>query len=154
MCPHGIYCVLSFPLAGGAKATLQTVHLSSSLSKQCARAARCTVLIPYTRSFPLRDEATQISGVRPHEDYTSMASNRSILPFVPGPTCRGSEPLYMPPLNYKSGGMQREIQRRQSSRLTHSSSFHNNPTHSGVGYYAPAARTTLNPHVFMCLIIA
>jgi hypothetical protein len=29
------------------------------------------------------------------------------------------------------------------------SSFHSNPTHSGVGYYAPAARTTLNPHVFL-----
>jgi hypothetical protein len=38
---------------------------------------------------------------------------------------------------------------------THSdSSFHNNPTHSGVGYYAPAAQTTLNPRVFMCLVIA
>jgi hypothetical protein len=34
------------------------------------------------------------------------------------------------------------------------SNFHSNPTHSGVGYYAPAARTTLNPRVFMCLIIA
>jgi hypothetical protein len=42
------------------------------------------------------------------EDYTGMASNSSILPFVPGPTCRGSEPLYMPPLNYKRGGMRRE----------------------------------------------
>jgi hypothetical protein len=34
------------------------------------------------------------------------------------------------------------------------SSFHNNPTHSGVGYYAPATRTTLNPRVFMCSVIA
>jgi hypothetical protein len=108
MCPYGIYCVMSIPVAGGARATLQTVHLSSLLSKQCARAARCTVLIPYMRSFPLRDEATQISVVRAHGDYTGMASSRSILPFVPGPTCRGSEPLYMPPLNYKRGGMQRE----------------------------------------------
>jgi hypothetical protein len=151
MCPHSIYCVLSFPLVGGARATLQTVHLSSPLLKQCACAARCAVLIPYTISFPLRDEATQISGVRPHEDYTDMASNRSILPFVPEPTCRGSELLYMPPLNYKRGGMQRE--RLKSFRLTHSTSFLNNPTHSGVGYYAPAARTTLNPRVFMCLMI-
>ena len=29
------------------------------------------------------------------------------------------------------------------------SSFHSNPTHSGVGYYAPVARTTLNPCVFL-----
>jgi hypothetical protein len=44
--------------------------------------------------------------------------------------------------------------RLKSFRLTHSTSFLNNPTHSGVGYYAPAAQTTLNPHVFMCLMIA
>jgi hypothetical protein len=104
MCPHDIYCVLSFPLAGGARATLQTAHLSNPLWKQCARGTRCTVLIPYTRSFPLHDE---ISGVRAHEDYTGMASRSSILPFVSEPMCRGSEPLYMPPLNYKRGGIQR-----------------------------------------------
>jgi hypothetical protein len=71
-------------------------HVQSVVETVCP-CSRCAVLIPYTRSFPLCDEATQISGVRPHEDYTSMASNRSILPFVPGPSCRGSEPLYMPP---------------------------------------------------------
>jgi hypothetical protein len=51
--PQGIYCILFIPLVGGARATLQTAHLSSPLSKQCARAARCTVLIPYMKSFPL-----------------------------------------------------------------------------------------------------
>jgi hypothetical protein len=34
------------------------------------------------------------------------------------------------------------------------SSFHSNPSYSGVGYYAPADRTTLNPRVFMCSVIA
>jgi hypothetical protein len=69
MCPLSIYCVLSTPLVGGARATLQTVHLSSPLSKQCVRAARCTVLIiTYTISFPLHAEVTQISGVRAQED--------------------------------------------------------------------------------------
>jgi hypothetical protein len=72
MYTHNIYCVLSTPLAGGARATLQMAHLSSLLSKQCARALRCTVLIvPYTRSFPLRVEDTQISGVRAQEDCPS-----------------------------------------------------------------------------------
>jgi hypothetical protein len=70
--------------------------------------------------------------------------------YVTGPTCRGSVSLYVPPLSYK----------REGTRHTHTnsdsehSSFHSNPTHSGVGYYAPAARTTLNPHVFMCSVIA
>jgi hypothetical protein len=70
--PLSIYCVLSTPLAGGAGATLQTAHLSSPLSKQCVRVVRCIVLIiPYTRSFPLRAEDTQISGVRAQEDCPS-----------------------------------------------------------------------------------
>jgi hypothetical protein len=71
MCPHDIYCVLSTPLAGGARTTLQTAHLSSPLPKQCARVARCTVLIPYTRSFPLHAEDMQILGVRAKKDRSS-----------------------------------------------------------------------------------
>jgi hypothetical protein len=31
--------------------------------------------------------------------------------------------------------------------------FKLNISHSGVGYYAPAARTTLNPCVFLCSFI-
>jgi hypothetical protein len=53
--------------------------------------------------------------------------------------------LCMPPFNYKRGGM-----RRYNTSPLRLSSFHSNPTYSGVGYYAPAARTTLNPHVFLC----
>jgi hypothetical protein len=156
MCPHSIYCVLSIPLVGGARATLQTAHLSSPLSKQCARAARCTVLIPYTRSFPLHTEATQISGVRANGDYTSMANSSSILPFVPRPMCQGSEPLYMSPLNYKRGGMQRYNTARKETHLDPAQAhkfiqaLKLNTSHSGVGYYAPVARTTLHPCVFLC----
>jgi hypothetical protein len=69
--PHDIYYVLSIPLAGDIRATLQTAHLSSPLPKQCARAARCAVLIPYTRSFPLHTEEIQILGVRAQEDRSS-----------------------------------------------------------------------------------
>jgi hypothetical protein len=75
----------------------------------------CTVHCthPLYEKLPLRTETTQISGVRVHGDYTGMASKSSILPFVPRPTCWGSEPLYMPPLNYKRGGMRREHSRTQ-----------------------------------------
>jgi hypothetical protein len=45
--------------------------------------------------------------------------------FAPGPTCRGSASLYVPPLSYK----------REGTR---------------VGYYTPVAQTTLNPCVFLC----
>jgi hypothetical protein len=43
--------------------------------------------------------------------------------FAPGPTCWGSTPLYVPPLSYKRGGMQRykgESQTQTQLRLTHS----------------------------------
>ena len=42
---------------------------------------------------------------------------------------------------------------RPSSRQTLSSSYKlpSNTSHSGVGYYAPAARTTLNPRVIPCV---
>jgi hypothetical protein len=66
--PHDIYCVLSIPLVDGARATLQTVHLSSPLLKQYARAARCIVLIPCARSFPCTPRLYKISGVRAQED--------------------------------------------------------------------------------------
>jgi hypothetical protein len=49
------------------------------------------------------------------------------------------------PFSYKRGGMRR-YRPRHNSRQTLSSSYKlpNNTSHSGVGYYAPAAQTTLN----------
>jgi hypothetical protein len=86
--------------------------------------------------------------------------------FAPGPTCRGSASLYVPPLSYKREGTQRykgcslRLKFSQanldlgSHTLTQTHKFIQalklNTTHSGVGYYASAARTTLNPCVFLC----
>jgi hypothetical protein len=69
----------------------------------------------------------------------------------------GLSTLVHAPLSYKRGGMQRYKGgwlRLDLDRDPQRSSFHSNPTHNGVGYYAPAVRTTLNPRVFMCLVIA
>jgi hypothetical protein len=49
--------------------------------------------------------------------------------------------LILAPFSYKRGGMQRY---KEDTLLDHNSdsqlsSFNNNPKHSGVGYYAPAA---------------
>jgi hypothetical protein len=75
--------------------------------------------------------------------------------YVSGPTCRGSESLVHVPLSYKRGGMQRYKGRTFGPNLdSQFSSFHSNPTYSGVGCYAPATRTTLNSRVFMCLMFA
>jgi hypothetical protein len=71
--------------------------------------------------------------------------------FAPGPTCRGSVSLYVPPLSYKREGTRRykthSLRCSQAHRFTQTLIQY---THIGVGYYAPAAWTTLNPCVFLC----
>jgi hypothetical protein len=60
------------------------------------------------------------------------------LRFAPGPTCRGSVSLYVPPLSYKREGTRRY--KADSDSQTHK--FIQTLvqyTDSGVGYYAPAA---------------
>jgi hypothetical protein len=82
---------------------------------------------------------------------TSVGSKHYIL-YVPGPTCRGPVPLCMSPFSYKRGDMRRYTHTsnlRSHLRLTSSYKLTSNTSHSGVGYYAPAARTTLNPCVFL-----
>jgi hypothetical protein len=104
MCPLSIYCILSTPLAGGARATLQTAHLSSPLSKQYARAVRCTVLIvPYTRSFPCTPmlHRSRVSGRKKIAPAANISSSKYYISYVTGPTCRGSVFLYIPPLAIK-----------------------------------------------------
>jgi hypothetical protein len=101
----------------------------------------------------------QISDVRRKKvaPAANISSSKYYICYVPGPTCRGSVPLYMPPLAIKGEAcnVTEEVSLRQNLDTDYErSSFHSNPTHSGVGYYAPVARTTLNPCVFMCLVIA
>jgi hypothetical protein len=63
--------------------------------------------------------------------------------------------LVRAPLSYKRGGTQRyRLKLTQTDLDSHTHKFIQAPklntTHSGVGYYAPAAQTTLNPCVFLC----
>jgi hypothetical protein len=69
----------------------------------------------------------------------------------------GLSTLVRAPLSYKRGGMQR-FKGRSTGTRTHldPAQAHKfiqalklNTSHGGVGYYAPAARTTLNPCVFL-----
>jgi hypothetical protein len=152
MCPHNICCVLSIPLAGGARATLQTAHLSSPLPKQCARAAWCTVLIPYARSFHCtpRLRGSRVSG---HKKIALAEGISSYIRYVTVPTCRGPVLLYMPPSSIKGEACNVTTQAESlDSDPSHPRQLKlsSNTTHSGVGYYAPAAQTTLNSCVFLC----
>jgi hypothetical protein len=133
-CP--VHCRNSAPVLHGALC-------SSSLIRE---ASPCTPRLHRSR----------VSGHKKIAPAANISSSKYYFRYVPGPTCRGSVPLYMPPFSYKRGGIQRYntgsiFRPNLDSQF---SSFHNNPTHSGVGCYAPAARTTLNPRVFMCLMFA
>jgi hypothetical protein len=71
-----------------------------SIVKQCARAARRTVsIISYTRSFPCTPilRRSRMSGCKKIARATNISSYKYYTRYVPGPTCRGSVPLYMPP---------------------------------------------------------
>jgi hypothetical protein len=75
-----------------------------SIVKQYARATWRTVLIiPYARSFPCTPmlHRSQTSGRRKVAPAANISSSKYYICYVPGPTCRGSEPLYMSPLAIK-----------------------------------------------------
>jgi hypothetical protein len=123
--------------------------------KQCARAVQRTMLtIPYTRSFPFtpRIRRSRMSGHKKIALAANICSSKCYIHYVPGPICRGSVPLCMPPFSYKRRGMRRYkgSNLRLTQTLTSSYKLSSNTSHSGVGCYAPAARTTLNPCVFLC----
>jgi hypothetical protein len=139
-----------------------------SVGEQCARAERRTVLIiPSTRSFPCtpRIRRSRTSGHKKIAPAANICGSKCYIHYVPGPTCRGPVPLCMPPFSYKRGDMRHfntgsymliQADRSTSSsfrpnlRLTSSYELTSNTSLSGVGCYAPAARTTLNPCVFLC----
>jgi hypothetical protein len=128
-----------------------------SVGRQYAHAAACAVLI-MTRVYQgscggiSTLYATDIMALGVHPDVTGISC---FLPFVPGSTCRGSVSLYVPPLSYKREGTRRyKADPTYALTLTQTHKFIQalklNTSHNGVGYYAPAARTTLNPCVFLC----
>jgi hypothetical protein len=127
-----------------------------SVGEQCARAERRAVLIiPSTRSFPCtpRIRRSQASGHKKIAPAANICGSKRYILYVPGPTCQGPVPLCMPPFSYKKGGMRRYTQAqsfRPNLSLISSYKLSSNTSHSGVGCYAPATRTTLNPCVFLC----
>jgi hypothetical protein len=98
----------------------------------------------------------QISGYKEIALAARISCSKYYIRYVPRPACQGSTPLYVPPFNYKRGGTQRydlgSLKLTQTHLDTHKfiQALKLNTSHSGVGYYALAARTTLNPCVFLC----
>jgi hypothetical protein len=129
-----------------------------SVGKQCARAKRSTVPItPSTRSFPCTSRIRR-SRASAHKKITPAANIGGSKRYVLGPTCRGQHLCASPPSTIKGeacdvtqrGGIGQAQSFRLTQTLTSSYKLSSNTLHSGVGCYAPAARTTLNPCVFLC----
>jgi hypothetical protein len=81
-----------------------------SVGEQCARDEGRTVLItPSTRSFPCtpRIRRSRASGHKKIAPVANIGGSKRYILYVPGPTCRGTVPLCMPPFSYKGGGMRR-----------------------------------------------
>jgi hypothetical protein len=104
-----------------------------------------------SEASPARQSYTDrgYQGARKIALGASISRSKYYIRYVPGPTCRGSAPLYVPPLDYKGEGTLRYRGRTLSDSIR--LKLTSNTIHSGVGYYAPAARTTLNPCVFLCV---
>jgi hypothetical protein len=118
---------------------------AQSIIEQCACAMRRIVLIiPFTRSFPClpKIHRCRTIGHKRIAPAANICSPKCYILYVPRPTCRGSVPLCMPPLAIK--GEACDVTKQIQSQ-TH------NTLYSGVGCYAPAARTTLNPCVLSCV---
>jgi hypothetical protein len=72
-----------------------------SVVKQYAQAARRTMsIIPCTRSFPCTSilRRSRMSGRKKIAPTAHISSSKCYICYVPGPTCRGSVPLCMPPV--------------------------------------------------------
>jgi hypothetical protein len=113
-CADGRHALTAFNVSRPIR--WQAASRSSSRRRACwvcrrtvcpCQAALC--VIPSTRSFPCtpkihRSRMTGHKGIAP---TTNIYSSKCYILYVPGPTCRGSVPLCMPPFSYKRGGMRR-----------------------------------------------
>jgi hypothetical protein len=87
----------------------QTARLSSLLSNSvtvpCGTLCSSS-LIREASPAPQGDEDLRCQGTRRLPRVANICSSKCYIHLVPGPTCRGSVPLCMPPFSYKRGGMQ------------------------------------------------
>ena len=80
-----------------------------------------------------------------------------ILYYITGPTCRGPSSMYAPPLRYKREALavQNKLTRSHTQARPSTRRLSRGKTIQhivDVGYYAPAARTTLNLAVFIVFL--
>jgi hypothetical protein len=140
--------VSSHPLAGGVKIIQLTARLLGQLANS-APAPDSALCYSFYKKLPQHAEDTQISDDRTQGD---CPDNKYLVPSVIffmslGPHVGAQSRCTCPPSAIK--GEACDVTDTRNLRLASSYKLSSNTTHSGVGYYAPAARTTLNPCVFL-----
>jgi hypothetical protein len=127
-----------------------------STGKQCARAERRAVLIfPSTRIFPctLRIRRSHASRHKKIVSATDIGGSKPIFFMSLGPHVGAQYRCACPPsaITGEACDVTHTHNLRSHHRLASSYKLTSNTSHSGVGYYATAARTTLNPCVFLSI---
>jgi hypothetical protein len=93
-----------------------------------------------------------VSGHKKIVSATDIRKLQALYSLCPWAHMSGPSTFVHAPFSYKRGGMRRYTHTRNLRshlRLASSYKLSSNTPHSGVGYYAPAVRTTLNPCVFL-----
>jgi hypothetical protein len=147
---------MSNPPAGGVRVTQQTARLTSLLGNSAP--------VPSSAQYPssLLQEASPAR--RGYEDLGRQGTRRlpwqqtlvapSVIFFMSLGPHIGAQHLCACPLSAIKGeacDVTHTSNLRLTQTLTSSYKLSSNTSHSGVGCYAPAARTTLNPCVFFPL---
>jgi hypothetical protein len=122
---------------------------AGSAGEQYTCAERRTVLIFSSARSLLGTSGIRRSLAEKIISTTDIRGSKHYILYVTGPTCRGPVPLCMPPSAIK--GKTCDVTHGRNLRLASSYKPTSNTSHSGVGYYAPAARTTLNSRVLSCV---
>jgi hypothetical protein len=145
MCRLSIKCALSIPLTGGDQTILQAACLSIPL-------AGSTPVLRHTlcSSWLARYRGNSREILTPYALWTlwrlefTLALQALVAPFHLSldPHVGAQYPCTCPPWAIK--GRAHGVTGQTQLRLKL------NTSQSGVGYYAPATRTTLNPCVFLC----
>jgi hypothetical protein len=154
MCRLSIKCAMSTPLTGGDQTILQAACLSIPLagSTPVLRHTLCSSWLARYRGSS-REILTLYALRTLWRSEFTLALQALVASFhlSLGPHVGAQYPCMCPPWAIK--GSAHGVTRQANSdphTLKLTSSYKLNTSHSGVGYYAPAARTTLNPCVFLC----
>jgi hypothetical protein len=129
-------------LAGGAPA--------GSACKQYAYAERRAILIFSSARSLLctpRIRRSRASGKKRLSRQQTLEDPSTIFFMFLGPHVGGQCLCACPPSSIK--GEACDVTHTRNLRLASSYKLSSNTSHNGVGYYAPVARTTLNPCVFL-----